>query len=87
MARSPQVAIPGMPMPLDVVAAQVKESRLETVFRYAQVFPGALALMGSGRMNVRPLVTDRCDFVDSTAAFDYASSPKSTSVKVQIELA
>ena len=80
------IGMPGAPVPFDVVAAQVKEARIETIFRYAHVFPRALALMGSRKIDVRPLVTDRYSFEDSVAAFDYASRPKPTSVKVQIEL-
>ena len=81
------IGMPGAPVPLDVVAAQVKEARIETIFRYAHVFPRALALMGSRRIDVRPLITDHFAFADSVAAFDYASHPKPESVKVQIELA
>ncbi len=80
------IGMPGAPVPFDVVAAQVKEARIETIFRYAHVFPRALALMGSRRIDVRPLITDRYAFADSIAAFDYASAMKPTSVKVQIEL-
>jgi D-xylulose reductase len=81
------IGMPGAPVPFDVVAAQVKEARLETIFRYAHVFPRALALMGSRRIDVRPLITDRYAFADSIAAFDYAVRPRPTSVKVQIEFA
>ena len=80
------IGMPGAPVPFDVVAAQVKEARIETVFRYAHVFPRALALMGSGKINVRPLVTDRFAFADAVAAFDYACQMRPASVKVQIEL-
>lgn len=81
------IGMPGAPVAFDVVAAQVKEARLETIFRYAHVFPRALELMGSRKIDVRPLITDRYAFADSIAAFDYAVQPKPTSVKVQIELA
>lgn len=81
------IGMPGAPVPFDVVAAQVKEVRIETIFRYAHVFPRALALMGSRRIDVRPLVTDRYAFSDSIAAFDYACRMRPTSMKVQIELA
>jgi D-xylulose reductase len=80
------IGMPGAPVPFDVVAAQVKEVRIETIFRYAHVFPRALALMGSRKIDVRPLITDRYTFGDSVAAFDYACRMKPTSVKVQIEL-
>lgn len=81
------IGMPGAPVPFDVVAAQIKEARIESIFRYAHVFPRALALLGSGKIDVRPLVTDRYAFADSIRAFDYASAMKPTSVKVQIELA
>ena len=80
------IGMPGAPVPFDVVAAQVKEARIETIFRYAHVFPRALALLGSRRIDVRPLITDRYAFADSVAAFDYACQPRPTSVKVQIEM-
>ena len=42
------IGMPTGPIPYDVVAAQVKEATVEHVFRYAHVFPRALALMSSG---------------------------------------
>lgn len=80
------IGMPGAPVAFDVVAAQVKEARIETVFRYAHVYPRALALMGAGLLNVKPLITDRYAFKDSIAAFDYATAMRPTSVKIQIEL-
>lgn len=80
------IGMPGSPVPFDVVAAQVKEARFETIFRYAHVFPRALALMGSRKIDVRPLITDTYAFADSVTAFDYATAMRPTSVKVQIEL-
>lgn len=81
------IGMPGAPVPFDVVAAQVKEARIETIFRYAHVFPRALALLGSRKIDVRPLITDTYDFADAVAAFDYAVAIKPASVKVQIALA
>ena len=80
------VGMPVEPVRFDVVAAAAKEVRLETVFRYAHVFPRALALLGAGKIDVRPLITDKYTFADSVAAFDYATHPDPGSVKVQIEL-
>jgi len=79
------VGMPGGPVPYDVVGAQIKEARVEHVFRYAHVFPRALALMGSGKIDVKPLITDTFPFADSIAAFEYASHLPPTSVKAQIE--
>jgi D-xylulose reductase len=81
------IGMPGNPIAYDVVAAQVKEARVEHVFRYAHVYPRALALMGSGKLNVKPLITDTFSFTDSVRAFDYALHMPPTSVKVQITVA
>ena len=70
----------------DVSAAQVKEARIENVFRYAHVYPRAIALMGSGMLDVKPLITNTFVFEDSIAAFDFALHMPPDSVKVQITL-
>jgi len=81
------VGMPLAPVAYDVVGAQVKEARVEHVFRYAHVYPRALALMGSGKIDVKPLITDTFGFEDSVRAFDFAVQMPPTSVKAQIELA
>ena len=80
------VGMPGEPVAFDVVAAQVKEARVETVFRYAHVYPRALALMERGAIDVRPLITDTFPFADSVAAFEFAAAMPESSVKAQITL-
>lgn len=80
------IGMPGEPVPIDIVAAQVKEVRIETVFRYAHMYPRALALMGSGKIDVKPLITDTFEFKDSIAAFDYACNMRPGSVKAQVVL-
>jgi len=59
---------------------------VEHIFRYAHVYPRALALMGSGKIDLKPLLTDRFAFADSIKALDYARHLPPTSVKAQIEL-
>lgn len=81
------VGMPSEPIAYDVVAAQIKEARVEHVFRYAHVYPRALALMGSGQIDVKPLITDKFDFQESIEAFDFATDMPPTSVKAQIEVA
>jgi D-xylulose reductase len=80
------IGMPGGPIAYDAVAAQIKEARVEHIFRYAHVYPRALALMGSGKIDVKPLLTDRFTFEDSIKALDFARHMPSTSVKAQIEL-
>ncbi len=80
------VGIPLEPFPYDVSKAQVKEVRVENIFRYAHVYPRAVAVVASGKIDVKPLITDRFAFEDSVAAFDFAKAMPPTSVKVQIEM-
>jgi D-xylulose reductase len=78
------IGLPVNPIPYDLVKASTKEARVEHVFRYAHVYPRALALMGSRKIDVRPLITDTFNFTQSKEAFDYALHMPPTSVKVQI---
>jgi D-xylulose reductase len=80
------VGIPGNPIAYSVSAAQLKEARIEHVFRYAHVYPRAIALMGSGQLNVKPLITNKFTFSESVEAFEFAAHMPPASVKVQIEI-
>ncbi len=80
------IGMPAHPVPVDIVSAQVKEARIETIFRYAHAYSRALLLMESGKVNLKPLVTDRYRFEDSIKAFQYAANPRPSSVKTVIEL-
>ena len=74
------------PVPFDVVKAQAKEITIRTIFRYAHVYPRALNLMAAGKIDLKPLITETYPFDKSVQAYDYAVSPRPTSVKVQVEL-
>ena len=80
------IGMPGAPIAYDVVAAQIKEARVENIFRYAHVYPRALALMAGNKIDVKPLITDVFDFQDGIAAFDFCREMPPTSVKAQIAL-
>jgi D-xylulose reductase len=80
------IGMPVDPVPVDIVAAQAKEARIETVFRYANLYPRALALMASGKIDVKPLITDRYKFADSVKAFEYAANPAPRTIKTVIEM-
>jgi len=80
------VGLPLNKIAYDVSAASVKEARVEHVFRYAHVYPRAVAMLASGAIDVRPLITDRFAFADSIEAFDFAKAMPPTSVKVQIKM-
>lgn len=80
------VGMPIDPVPMDLVLAQSKEIRMETVFRYANMYDRAIALIGSGKVDPKPLITETFAFEDSIAAFDRAAEGRPTDVKIQIKL-
>lgn len=80
------VGLPVEPITLDIVSASAKEVKMETVFRYANVFDRALALIASGKVDLKPLITGVYDFEDSIAAFERAASANPNDVKLQITL-
>ncbi len=63
-----------------------KEIRIETVFRYANVFDRALAMIASGKVDLKPLVTGTFTFDESIAAFERAEEAHPTDVKLQIKM-
>jgi len=78
------VGLPVEPVELDVPGAISKEVRIETVFRYANIFDRALALIASGKVDLKPLITGTFDFADSIQAFERAAAAHPSDVKLQI---
>lgn len=80
------VGMPPGPVALDVVAMQAKEVRFESVFRYANIFPRALALISSGQIDVKPFISRKFPFSDGVKAFEEAAAGHPEDVKIQIEM-
>ncbi|MER8947190.1 NAD(P)-dependent alcohol dehydrogenase [Mesorhizobium sp. M0959] len=80
------VGLPVAPIAFDVATASTKEVRIETVFRYAHQYERAIALMGSGRVDLKPLISGTFPFEDSITAFDRAVEARPADVKLQILL-
>ena len=80
------VGIPLQPIAYDVAAAQLKEARVEHVFRYAHVFDRCVAMLSSGAIDVAPLITRTMPFENSIEAFELAASAPPGEVKIQIEM-
>ena len=78
------VGIATSPQGLDHGVAMNKELRVEFVFRYANVFPRALAMISSGKVDLKPLVSQTFHFDDSVAAFERAASAQPADIKLQI---
>ncbi len=81
------VGLPVEPVGLDVAGLSVKELRIESVFRYAHQYDRAIALMGSGRVDLKPLISETFSFEESIKAFDRAVEARPTDVKLQIRMA
>lgn len=80
------IGLPVEQIVFDVAAAIIKEARVETVFRYANNFDRAVNLIASGKVDLKPLISDTFDFKDSIAAFDRAAKGLPQDVKLQIRL-
>jgi len=80
------VGMPVGPVPVDIVGLQAKEAVVRTIFRYANVYDRAIALMASGKIDLKPLISGTFAFADAIAAFDRAVEARPTDVKLQIEL-
>jgi D-xylulose reductase len=81
------VGMPVDPVPVDIVSLQAREATIKTIFRYANVYDRAINLIASGKIDLKPLITETFAFADSVAAFDRAVEARPTDVKLQIRLA
>jgi D-xylulose reductase len=75
------------PAPVDIVGLQARALRLETVFRYADVYERAIALIAEGKVDLKPLVSASIPFENSIAGFERAVEARESDVKLQIVLA
>ncbi|MBU2960714.1 NAD(P)-dependent alcohol dehydrogenase [Citreicella sp. C3M06] len=80
------VGMPVDPVPVDIVGLQAKELRIETVFRYANVYDRAIALMSSGKVDLKPLISATLPFAEAIAGFDRAVEARPSDVKLQIRM-
>ena len=81
------VGLPVEPTQVDIASASIKELRIESVFRYAHQYDRAIALIASGKVDLKPLISETFAFDDSIAAFDRAVEARPTDVKLQIRVA
>ena len=80
------IGLPVSAVTYDVAGAMLREARVEHIFRYAHVFPRCVAMLSSGAIDVKPLITRRFDFEESVPAFEIAATAPKGQVKMQIEL-
>lgn len=81
------VGMPPSEVSFDVNAAVMREIRIETVFRYANVFDRALELIASGKVDLKPLISDTYAFDQGVEAFERAAQGHHKDIKLQIKIA
>ncbi|KZT41191.1 xylitol dehydrogenase [Sistotremastrum suecicum HHB10207 ss-3] len=72
-----QVGMGSAEAQIPVTLALVKELALKGSFRYPGDYPAAIALVASGKLDLKPLVTHRFAFKDAIKAFDVNRKGKS----------
>ncbi len=80
------IGMPQQPVPVDIVANQVKEVVMYTIFRYANDYQRAINFIGSGQIDVKPLISAHFKFEDAVKAFDFAASAPPGVIKTIIEM-
>lgn len=84
------IVLVGMPAAgtatLDIVRIQTKELRLESVFRYANVYDRAVEMIASGKVDLKPLISGTFAFKDAIKGFERAAQHNPKDVKLQISL-
>ncbi|MCD7908351.1 MAG: zinc-binding dehydrogenase, partial [Clostridium sp.] len=80
------VGIPLDPVPFDIAQMQSIELDVATVFRYANMYPRAIDLIASGRIDVKRLISKVYPLEQAVQAFEHAARLEPDIVKIQITL-
>jgi D-xylulose reductase len=80
------IGMPVEPVKIDVSSFAAKEIRIETVFRYANVFDRALQMIASGKVDLKPLISHTFTFEQSIQAFERAAEGRPNDVKLQVKM-
>lgn len=81
------VGIPVAPVSLDVAAAQARELRIETVFRYANSYARAIELAASPAVNLGALISATYPLEEAVSAFERGAEARPDDTKIQIRVA
>jgi L-iditol 2-dehydrogenase len=88
--RGGRVAMIGLPpednFPYPLVTAMAKEVDIITVFRYANVYPAAIALVAERRVDVKGLITHRFPLEEAERALQLSDRREDGVVKALVEV-
>eukprot|EP00475_Leptophrys_vorax_P039449 TRINITY_DN7131_c0_g1_i1.p1 TRINITY_DN7131_c0_g1~~TRINITY_DN7131_c0_g1_i1.p1 ORF type:complete len:373 (-),score=107.62 TRINITY_DN7131_c0_g1_i1:887-1939(-) len=84
------ICIVGMSQPemkLPLFKAAFREIDIRGIFRYRNTYPTCVALLSSGKVDVKPLITHRFKVDELIDAFEVARTGRDGAIKVMFELA
>lgn len=88
--RGGRVTMIGLPpednFPYPLVEAMAKEVDIITVFRYANVYPSAIALVAQGRIDVKSMITHRFSLEEAERALQISDRREDNVVKALVEV-
>jgi len=88
MRRGGRIAVVGLPADDSVTYRMLKivdrELSIHGVFRYANTYPAAVALVSSGQYPVEDVVTDRYPIDEAVTGFHTALDAKDRAIKVVV---
>ncbi len=85
-----KVVLVGLPsqtrFDLEMMHVINKELDIFGIFRYANTYPGCVALLNSGRVNLKSLVTHRFPLAQTQEALQFAHEHKQEAIKVVVQV-
>ncbi len=74
------------PVPMNWAILFAKGLEYQTVHRYSHQYEPSIRLLGSGKIDVKPMITHTFKFEESVEAFERAAEHRPSDVKLQIKI-